>query len=787
MPQNGHDTLIIEDGVIPRRVRRPIDLVRMAASLIAVVAVVAAATILLQTVSGIDRDVADSAAKLPAIVTLLLTAIASLGQVVLPVTLAFDLLSKRRGLLLIEATAAAAAATVVVLAAMYIAREYGSTDLWFALAGTDRRSATPMQPLLAGVFAFVTVARLRGWLNTLATVFLISTLAANSFSGGHTFAAQSINVLLGYAIGLGSRYLFGTPTVRPRGLAIAQLLADGGLPVTVLRATESTRQGRRYTATTTEGKQLQVLVFDRDLEGAGVLPRWWRSLRLRDSDALGGWSMREAIDRSVLMTHAAVAAGASVPRLLLVRSLGPNAAVLASEWIEGVNLADADSVTDAELAAVWHEVTSLHSAGVAHRALSPRHLLLDHDRRVWLLHTQSGAVAMSELQRTIDVANLLVATALVSSPSRALAAAEQEVGAEELLRALPALQAFAMTSDNRRLLRNRKEVLLTLREQIAGLSAGKTLAPVEIERLSPRRMISIVAGLIAAYLLAGQLAQVDVLQLLREANYGWILWGLLLTVLTFLGAAMSLNGFVVEPISLWRSTLAQLAASFATLVSPPALGVVAVNGRYLQREGLPAAAAGATVAVSQALAFFVHVGLMFVAGIAAGTSEDFHFDPPRAVLVGVALVAVLALAALPVPAVRKFVVKVARPRINEIVPRLVTVASRPLKLAEGIGGMLLLNVAFCLALVASVRAFGGGGSIAAISLVYLAGSTLGQAAPTPGGIGAVEAMLTAGLVTAGVDGGVALSAVLLYRLLTFWLPTIPGWLAFQHLTKRGSL
>jgi uncharacterized protein (TIRG00374 family) len=100
---------------------------------------------------------------------------------------------------------------------------------------------------------------------------------------------------------------------------------------------------------------------------------------------------------------------------------------------------------------------------------------------------------------------------------------------------------------------------------------------------------------------------------------------------------------------------------------------------------------------------------------------------------------------------------------------------------------LLLNVAFCVALIASVRAFGGGGSLAAISLVYLAGSTLGQAAPTPGGIGAVETVMTAGLVAAGIDGGVALSAVLLYRLLTFWLPTIPGWFAFQYLGRKDNL
>jgi uncharacterized membrane protein YbhN (UPF0104 family) len=54
-------------------------------------------------------------------------------------------------------------------------------------------------------------------------------------------------------------------------------------------------------------------------------------------------------------------------------------------------------------------------------------------------------------------------------------------------------------------------------------------------------------------------------------------------------------------------------------------------------------------------------------------------------------------------------------------------------------------------------------------------------------LGAVEAALTAGLTAAGLDGGVALSAVLLYRLVTFWIPTVPGYWAFTWLTKRGAL
>ena len=54
-------------------------------------------------------------------------------------------------------------------------------------------------------------------------------------------------------------------------------------------------------------------------------------------------------------------------------------------------------------------------------------------------------------------------------------------------------------------------------------------------------------------------------------------------------------------------------------------------------------------------------------------------------------------------------------------------------------------------------------------------------------MGAVEAALAAGLTAAGLPGGIAVSAVLLFRLLTFWIPTIPGYLAFNWLTKKGYL
>ncbi|NDA50655.1 MAG: hypothetical protein EBY60_09640, partial [Actinobacteria bacterium] len=54
-------------------------------------------------------------------------------------------------------------------------------------------------------------------------------------------------------------------------------------------------------------------------------------------------------------------------------------------------------------------------------------------------------------------------------------------------------------------------------------------------------------------------------------------------------------------------------------------------------------------------------------------------------------------------------------------------------------------------------------------------------------LGAVEAALAAGLTAAGLDAGTAVSAVLLYRLITFWAPTVPGYWAFTKLTKDGLL
>ncbi|MFC7592313.1 hypothetical protein ACFQYP_57740 [Nonomuraea antimicrobica] len=44
-----------------------------------------------------------------------------------------------------------------------------------------------------------------------------------------------------------------------------------------------------------------------------------------------------------------------------------------------------------------------------------------------------------------------------------------------------------------------------------------------------------------------------------------------------------------------------------------------------------------------------------------------------------------------------------------------------------------------------------------------------------------------GLTVAGLPAELATSAVLLHRLLTFWLPVLPGWAAFTYLQRHEAL
>jgi uncharacterized membrane protein YbhN (UPF0104 family) len=385
------------------------------------------------------------------------------------------------------------------------------------------------------------------------------------------------------------------------------------------------------------------------------------------------------------------------------------------------------------------------------------------------------------------VAQLIAELALYVGPDRAAALALEKAGADELVAVVPLLQPVALARSTRKALRRRRDVLPALRTLLLAAVPGGEVAAVRLERIRLRTLLTLVASVAAAYLLAGELGRASLGSVLRSANWHWGIAALALSAATYVGAAVSLSGFVADRLSFFRTLLVQVAGSFVTLVTPAAVGGAALNVRYLQRRKVPAPVAAASVGVAQVVALVLHVLLIVIFAAVAGTSATQPIQPPRWAYFVLAGLVVVALAVFAIPAARRVLRARVSPIFGQVLPRLLEVAQHPRKLALGIGGALLLSLSYILCLAACVAAFGRSVPIASIGVVYLTGSAIGSILPTPGGLGGVEAALTAGLTAAGMPGVVAVSAVLLFRLLTFWLPVPFGWAALSYLEREKAL
>jgi glycosyltransferase 2 family protein len=287
--------------------------------------------------------------------------------------------------------------------------------------------------------------------------------------------------------------------------------------------------------------------------------------------------------------------------------------------------------------------------------------------------------------------------------------------------------------------------------------------------------------------LLSQLGNVDVLALISHADWRWFGVGLLASAVSYLAAAFMLIGFVPERLRLWRTVLVQVAASFVKLVAPAAVGGIAVNTRYLQKAGVPAGQAAASVGASQLTGMGCHVLLILLFGYVTNSSAGPSLPPSRIIIITLLTAAVLTIVLFSIGPLRRLITSRTRSLFAGVVPRLLDVLQSPKKITTGLGGTLMLTAAFVLCLDASIRAFGGSLDLTTVAVVFLTGNALGSAVPTPGGLGAVEGALSLGLTLAGLPAGTATSAVLLFRLLTFWLPVLPGWAAFTHLQRSEAI
>ncbi|MGW3953620.1 lysylphosphatidylglycerol synthase transmembrane domain-containing protein [Streptomyces sp. NPDC004752] len=268
---------------------------------------------------------------------------------------------------------------------------------------------------------------------------------------------------------------------------------------------------------------------------------------------------------------------------------------------------------------------------------------------------------------------------------------------------------------------------------------------------------------------------------LAVADQGWLLVGATAAVATWASSALAQQGAVRCRLPGGRLMATQFAASAANHVLPAGLGAGAVNLRFLMRCGLPAGRAASALAV-KATAGAVARGAL-IAALATACPGLLHLPRVPAVAFAAALAAVSLLAVLP----RTPLWPRCRRALHAVLADIRAVHANPPRAAALWGGSLVFAALHSLVLIAVSQAVELPLSPLRVALLYLAASSAAALLPTPGGIGSLDAALVFALTVNGAPGAAAASAVLGYRLLTVWLPLVPGLLVLGVLMRRNAL
>src|SRR5215475_10252171 len=743
--------LVVEDDP-EARIRLPTDLLRFLTSCVEIALLVGVGLLGKATAAGLEVDVVGVTHVARGLVAPL-HSIAFAALVALPAALAVRQIVIGQLRRLIEAVLIGLLAGGVATACSALLNLHSLETLYAALVRSGSPAGvTALDPYLSSLAAYLTVIGLSGrprwrtWFWLAIGFYCLTRLTLERETS--TLLSLLITLVVGTAVGSGLRYVIGTSTERPTAAEIAAALSLTTTPVVEIRRVPDNRtENRRYTTVSRDGERLDVTVFDRDQQAADFLYRLYRRARLTSQASRSATlTVSRAIERRTLMAYALEDAGVPTPQLRAALRAGPEAAFIATSHWTGTTLAELPCPpSDKLLSRVFDTVLALHRHRVTHRALTPDHILImggDYDGDVMLLAPGDGDIAATDLQVRLDLAQLTAAMALLVGPERAVSQVHQKLDPVTAASLVPLLQPVVLHRSTRAVLRRRKDVLPALRKGLMSTAPEPGPESEQIERIRPRSVVTLIAAVFAGYLVIGQLGRESFGSVLRESDWRWVLAGLALSAITYVGATWSLSGFVLEKLRFTRTLLAQLAGTFVTLVAPAAVGGVALNIRYLHKAKVAPADAASSVGVSQVVAFVEHLVLLIIFIAVTGGSASTSYRPPSWSYFALAAIAAVAVCVLAVPASRRLIRSRLAPTLGQVIPRLLDIAQRPAKLAGGVGGAVLVTFAYILCLDVSVRAVGSHGPFAAIAVVYLAGSAAGSLVPTPGGIGAVETAMS---------------------------------------------
>lgn len=303
-----------------------------------------------------------------------------------------------------------------------------------------------------------------------------------------------------------------------------------------------------------------------------------------------------------------------------------------------------------------------------------------------------------------------------------------------------------------------------------------------MSKQTKRVLIQIAALVVLGVILVPQFKQFSASwDSIKNGHIEWAMIGLVAVLATTIFASLVYKALVPKKLPLMRTIVIQIATYFTNRLLPSGIGGLGFNTLYITRQtGLSRTEAAAYATINNILGFVAFWLSALVAALISRSRVNLPGISMKAVLIVVVIGAGVVLASFLSAGIKKNILGFG----GHMWGVLLAMSKSPGRVALALTASMGITFSYVSILYCASRVVGVDVTVSQLFIAFVAGNAALSVSPTPGGLGAVEAAMTALLVSLGTGSSDALATVLVYRGLSYWLPIVPGFIAFKVATAR---